>query len=61
MANDERRSETFIREVDEELRREQLHALWNRFGWIFIGICVLIVLITAGYRGWRHGDGDCRL
>jgi hypothetical protein len=52
MANDERRSETFIREVDEELRREQLQTLWNRFGWIFIGICVLIVLITAGYRGW---------
>jgi hypothetical protein len=52
MANDERRSETFIREVDEELRREQLKALWDRFGWMFIGVCVLIVVITAGYRGW---------
>ncbi len=52
MANDERRTETFIREVDEELRRDQLKALWNRFGWLFIGACVLIVAITAGYRGW---------
>lgn len=52
MANDERRSETFIREVDEELRRDQLKALWDRFGWAFIGVCVLIVAITAGYRGW---------
>jgi hypothetical protein len=52
MANDERRTETFIREVDEELRREQLKALWDRFGWLFIGVCVLIVAITAGYRGW---------
>jgi hypothetical protein len=52
MANDERRSETFIREVDEELRRDQLKALWDRFGWLFIVICVLIVAITAGYRGW---------
>jgi hypothetical protein len=52
MANDERRTQTFIREVDEELRREQLKQLWDRFGWLFIGVCVLIVAITAGYRGW---------
>lgn len=52
MANDERQTDTFIREVDEELRREQLKALWDRFGWAFIGVCVLIVAVTAGYRGW---------
>jgi hypothetical protein len=52
MANDERRPDTFIREVDEELRREQLKAIWDRFGWMFIGVCALIVVITAGYRGW---------
>jgi hypothetical protein len=52
MADDERRSETFIREVDEELRRDQLKGLWNRFGPAFIGVCVLVVAITAGYRGW---------
>jgi hypothetical protein len=52
MADDERRSETFIREVDEELRRDQLKALWKRFGPAFIGVCVLVVVITAGYRGW---------
>jgi hypothetical protein len=52
MADDERRSETFIREVDEELRRDQLKALWKRFGPAFVGVCVLIVAVTAGYRGW---------
>jgi hypothetical protein len=52
MANDERRSDTFIREVDEELRRDQLKALWTRFGPLFIAVCVLIVAVTAGYRGW---------
>ena len=52
MANDERRPDTFIREVDEELRREQLKALWDRFGWAFIGVCVLIVAIVASYRGF---------
>ncbi len=52
MADDDRRSDTFIREVDEELRREQLKAVWDRFGWLFVAVCVLIVAITAGYRGW---------
>ena len=52
MANDERQSETFIREVDEELRRDQLKSLWTRFAPLIIGVCVLIVAITAGYRGW---------
>lgn len=52
MANDERRSETFIREVDEELRRDQLKQLWTRFAPLIIGVCVLIVAITAGYRGY---------
>jgi len=52
MANDERRSETFIREVDEELRRDQLKQLWKRFAPLIIGVCVLIVAITAGYRGY---------
>jgi hypothetical protein len=52
MANDERRSETFIREVDEELRRDQLKLLWKRFAPLIIGACVLIVVVTAGYSGW---------
>ncbi len=52
MADDERRSETFIREVDEELRRDQLKALWKRFAPLIIGVCVLVVAVTAGYRGW---------
>jgi hypothetical protein len=52
MANDERQSEQFIREVDEELRRAQLKAIWDRFAPLIIGVCVLIVVITAGYRGW---------
>jgi hypothetical protein len=52
MADDDRRSETFIREVDEELRRDQLKALWKRFAPLIIGVCVLVVAITAGYRGW---------
>jgi hypothetical protein len=52
MANDESRSEIFIREVDEELRRDQLIGIWKRFAPLIVAVCVLVVLITAGYRGW---------
>ncbi len=41
-----------FREVDEDLRREQFKRLWDRFGTYVIGLAVLIVVVTAGYRGW---------
>jgi hypothetical protein len=43
-----------FREVDEDLRREQLRKLWDRFGPYVIGLAVLIVVATAGYRGWEY-------
>jgi hypothetical protein len=46
--------DSFIREVDEELRQDQLKSIWNRFGNILIGVAVLIVLATAAWRGWQY-------
>ena len=46
--------DSFIREVDEELRQDQLKSIWDRFGTYLIGVAVLIVLATAGYRGWEY-------
>jgi hypothetical protein len=46
--------DSFIREVDEELRHDQLKSIWNRFGKYVIGIAVLIVVATAGFRGWEY-------
>ena len=37
-------------EVDEELRREQLKKLWQRYGVLIIALAVLFV---AGVGGWR--------
>src|SRR5262245_48066349 len=45
-----------FREVDEDLRREQVKRLWDRFGPYVIGLAVLIVLATAGYRGWEYWE-----
>lgn len=45
-------SETLIREVDEELRRDRLRKAWRTFGpWVIIG-AVAIVLGFAAYYAW---------
>lgn len=46
--------DSFVREVNDELRQDQIKGLWNRFGYIIIALAVLIVLGTAGYRGWEY-------
>ena len=44
------RTDTFIREVQEELRREQFQRLWERFGNYAIAAAVFLVLGVAGYK-----------
>ncbi|GGA72280.1 membrane protein [Nitratireductor aestuarii] len=46
--------DSFIREVNEELRQDQLKAFWNRFGSIAIGAAVLIVLATAAFVAYEY-------
>jgi hypothetical protein len=43
-----------FKEVDEDIRRDQLRKLWDRFGPYVIALAVLIVVGTAGYRGWEY-------
>ncbi|HLL29326.1 MAG TPA: tetratricopeptide repeat protein [Xanthobacteraceae bacterium] len=43
----------FIREIDEELRRDRLMQLWERYGHYAVGAAVLLVAATAGWRGWE--------
>src|SRR3954463_12853583 len=45
-------SDTLIREVDEELRRDRVRKLWRQTAPFVIGGAVLIVLVVAGYEGW---------
>ena len=42
----------FIREIDEDLRRDRLLKLWERYGIYAIGVAFLVVAATAGWRGW---------
>ncbi len=41
--------DSFIREVNEEIRKDRAQALWDRFGPLALGLAVLIVLGTALY------------
>ncbi len=43
-----------FREVDEDIRNERFKRLWDRFGIYVIGVAVLIVVVTGGYRGWQY-------
>jgi hypothetical protein len=42
-----------FREVDEEVRREQLKKLWERYGSLVIALAVLIVLAVGGWRAYQ--------
>ncbi|WP_185985181.1 tetratricopeptide repeat protein [Aureimonas mangrovi] len=57
--------DTFIREVNEEIRQERVRSFWSRFGWLVITFVVVAILGTIGYVLWeRHrasvaaADGD---
>ena len=39
-------------EVDEEVRRERLAQIWERYSWLIVGVCVLIVVGVGGWRGY---------
>jgi hypothetical protein len=43
-----------FKEVDEDLRRDQLRKLWDQFGPYVIGVAIFIVVATAGFRGWEY-------
>jgi hypothetical protein len=53
--------DSFIREVNEELRSDQMRLIWKRFGRVLIGAAVLVVLGTigkVGYDYWRDREAS---
>jgi hypothetical protein len=45
--------ETFLKEVDEELRREQINTFFTRYGWWIITAVVLILAAIGGWIWWQ--------
>ena len=46
--------ESLFREVDEEVRQEQLKKLWDRYGNYVIALCLGIVIAVAALKGWQY-------
>ncbi|OAN42971.1 hypothetical protein A6A04_09710 [Paramagnetospirillum marisnigri] len=53
---DDAATELLIKEVDEDLRQEQMQKLWQRYGSLFTGGAVAVVLAVAAWQGWNSWD-----
>jgi hypothetical protein len=42
-----------FQEVDEEVRREQLKKLWQRYGNYIIAACLLVIVAVGAWRGYE--------
>ncbi|MBI3444706.1 MAG: tetratricopeptide repeat protein [Magnetospirillum sp.] len=51
--HDDAATDLLIKEVDEDLRQEELNKLWKKHGGLIAGIAVLIVVAVAGWQGWQ--------
>jgi hypothetical protein len=51
-------SETFIREVDENLRRDQAEAVFKRYGKWFIAAAVLLLVGIAVWLFWKNQQAE---
>lgn len=46
----------FIREVDEEYRRDRVAQFWRRYNGIIVALAVLLVVGVGGWRFWEHRE-----
>jgi hypothetical protein len=47
-------SNEFIREVDEEYRRDRIAEMWKRYNGLIVGLAVLVIAAVGGWRYWQH-------
>jgi hypothetical protein len=47
-----------FQEVDEEVRREKLAQIWERYGNLIVAVALVIVLAVAGWRGYEYWDSQ---
>lgn len=46
--------ESLFREVDEEVRQDQLKKIWDRYGNLIMAACLVVVVGVAGFKGWQY-------
>jgi hypothetical protein len=42
-----------FREIDEELRRDNLLKLWSRYGRYVLGLAIAVLIVAGGIMAWR--------
>jgi hypothetical protein len=47
-------NDEFIREVDEEYRRDQMFKIWSRYSGLIVGVAILVVAAVGGWRYWEY-------
>jgi hypothetical protein len=52
--------DALFREVDDDLRHEQMTRLWKAYGGWLVGAAVLVVAVVAGYQGWQAWQANLR-
>ena len=51
----------FFREIDEELRRDNLLKLWSRYGRYIVAVAVFALVVAGGIVAWRDHQRSERL
>lgn len=54
MALTPQNSEAFLREVDDELRRDQALTVWRQYGRVIVAVIVVALLAFAAFLFWQH-------
>lgn len=47
------KNDALLREVDEELRREQLEKLWEKYGIYVVALAAVVVAVVGGMKYWE--------
>ena len=52
-------TDSFIDEVTEEVRRDQLFALFRKYGWIGI-LAIVLIVGGASWSEWRKAQAEAK-
>lgn len=51
-------SQAFIREIEQEVRREKLGKMWNQYGVLALGVVSVLVLLIGGWQWYTAYQKD---
>ena len=46
--------ESLFREVDEEIRRDEIENIWKKYGSWILALCLGVILAVGGLKGWQY-------